>query len=156
MPHIDWHNYIVHLHDFPLLATVLSGVAAYVLGIFWYHPKVLGNNWMEARNQQGSVFKPNGAALFYTFILWMLAATFYSFIIQLLGADSFGAYISVACLVWVAFAMPPMVMGALYTGYSFKAVAIDTGYQLAGYYLFALVHSALLMMRYLPLHHAFA
>jgi hypothetical protein len=35
-------------------------------------------------------------------------------------------------------------MGALYTGYPFEAVAIDTSYQLGGYYIFAMVHIAFL------------
>ena len=36
--------------------------------------------------------------------------------------------------------MPPLVMGALYTGYAFEAVSIDAAYQLAGYYIFAVIH----------------
>lgn len=47
---------------------------------------------------------------------------------------------ALACLLWVAFALPPILMGALYTGYSFEAVSIDAAYHLGGYYIFALVH----------------
>jgi hypothetical protein len=36
--------------------------------------------------------------------------------------------------------MPPIVMGSLYTGYPFNAVAIDASYQLAGYYALGLTH----------------
>ena len=43
----------------------------------------------------------------------------------------------------VAFAMPPLVMASLYTGYPFGAVAIDASYQLGGYYAMAIVHIAL-------------
>ena len=48
--------------------------------------------------------------------------------------------ISLSCLLWVGFAMPPILMGAFYTGYPIKAAAIDSAYQLAGYYMFAVVY----------------
>jgi len=38
------------------------------------------------------------------------------------------------------------VMGSLYTGYPFAAVAIDASYQLAGYYVLAMVN---ILMNYL-------
>jgi hypothetical protein len=44
-------------------------------------------------------------------------------------------------------------MGAMYTGYSIKAVSIDTAYQLAGYYLFALVHITMSLQHVVPVHH---
>ena len=49
----------------------------------------------------------------------------------------------ISCLLWVAFAMPPIVMASLYTGYPFGAVAIDASYKLGGYYAMALVHVVL-------------
>ena len=39
--------------------------------------------------------------------------------------------------------MPPIVMGSLYTGDPFNAVAVDAAYQLAGYYMIALTHIVL-------------
>ena len=40
--------------------------------------------------------------------------------------------------------MPPTVMGSLYTGVSFEAIAIDMAYQLGGYYVFACMHIAMI------------
>jgi hypothetical protein len=141
-----------YLTEFPWVSTLLSAAAAFALGIFWYHPKVLGTRWLEARGGSVGAYKLDRVAMIYTFLLWILAAAFYSFLTVLLPGDSVQSYIGLACLLWVAFAMPPTVMGALYTGYSFKAVSIDTAYQLAGYYLFALVHITLSLHHGVPVH----
>lgn len=135
---------MTYLLAFPWAATLISAAAACGLGMFWYHPKVLGGRWMEARGKVVTqvAVRPPSRTIVYTFLLWLVASCFYSFLTQLLFADTAPALIGLACLLWVAFAMPPRVMGSLYTGYPFNAVAIDMGYQLAGYYLFALVHIA--------------
>lgn len=129
--------------DFPYLATVISGVLSFILGIFWYQPKVLGSRWLAARGKDHEAFKPAIKSLVISFLLWMLAACFYSFLSKIIEINELPEYFLLSCLLWVAFAMPPLLMGALYTGYSFEAVSIDAAYQLAGYYVFALVHIAL-------------
>lgn len=132
--------------SFPAFA--LSGVLAFLLGVFWYHPKILGARWHEARGIAPAANK--SPALFIgSFFLWMLSACFYAFLAQILGLDRASEYFLLSCLLWVAFAMPPTLMSALYSGYSFEAVAIDASYQLGGYYLFAAVHIAFLQMGWL-------
>lgn len=122
-------------------AFFLSGLLASLLGVIWYHPKVLGNRWNELRGKDTSI-KSASTPLPYiaSFFLWVLAACFYAFLAQFLKIDNASGYFCLSCLLWVAFSMPPTLMSALYTGYPFEAVAIDTSYQLGGYYIFAAVH----------------
>lgn len=120
-------------------AFMLSGVLAFVLGLVWYHPKVMGKRWMEVRGATAPA-ATSPLPFVANFFLWVLAACFYSFLAYFLGIDNAAGYFCLSCLLWVAFSMPPTLMGALYTGYPFEAVAIDTSYQLGGYYIFALVH----------------
>ncbi len=121
-------------------AFLLSGIFAFALGLVWYHPKVMGSRWMEVRGLKDSQIKPMPLPFIASLFLWILAACFYSFLATFLGVSNEAGYFSLACLLWVAFSMPPSLMGALYTGYPFEAVAIDTSYQLGGYYIFAMVH----------------
>jgi hypothetical protein len=126
-------------------AFFLAGVAAFLLGILWYHPKVMGKKWMEVRGQTSDT-KSSPLPFVASFFLWILTSCFYAFLAQFLGIANPAGYFALACLLWVAFAMPPALMGALYTGYPFEAVAIDTSYQLGGYYLIALVHIGFLYL----------
>ena len=75
-------------------------------------------------------------------MLWIVAGFFYSFIAMTFERDGFHDLIALSCLLWVGFAMPPILMGAFYTGYPIKAAAIDSAYQLGGYYIFAMVYFA--------------
>jgi len=126
--------------DFPFMATAVSGLLAFILGIFWYHPKILGARWMQARNITATDTGPGAKQFIISLLLWMLAACFYAFLVNIIDIHEIPGFFSLSCLLWVAFAMPPLVMGALYTGYAFEAVSIDAAYQLAGYYVFAVVH----------------
>lgn len=133
--------------SFPYAATLPSALGAFALGLLWYHPKVMGRRWMELRGLTADDIKVKPFQYIATLMLWLLAAAFFSFFIDILEIDKVHEFISIACLLWVAFSMPPTVMGSLYTGVSFEAIAIDMAYQLGGYYVFAIVH---ILIMYLP------
>lgn len=129
------------INTFPFFTTFIAGFLAFVLGLIWYHPKMLGEKWLAARGKSTSDTKPYAPLQFFvSLLLWLMAAVFYTFLVDFHGVDNPAALICLSSLLWVAFAMPPTVMGAFYTGYPFQAVSIDSAYQLAGYYVLAAVH----------------
>jgi hypothetical protein len=123
-----------------IFPSIVGAFAAFVLGIIWYHPKVLGGKWLEARNLTPDDFKRHTSPFVLSFPLWFLSALFYTFLLFAMHIDSSAEIFLFSCLLWVAFAMPPLVMASLYTGYPFNAVAIDAAFQLAGYYALGVVH----------------
>ncbi|QQG36087.1 MAG: DUF1761 domain-containing protein [Micavibrio aeruginosavorus] len=133
---------VIEAVDFPYTATLASAIGAFALGLLWYHPKVMGRRWMELRGLTADDIKVKPLQYVSTLLLWFLAAAFFSFFVDMLNISKVHEFISLACLLWVAFSMPPTVMGSLYTGVSFEAIAIDMAYQLGGYYVFAMVHIA--------------
>jgi len=140
------------LLEFPVLQTLISALLAFLAGLVWYHPKVLGDKWMKARGEDTNSFEIKNKKAFLSLMLWLLTACFYSFMVMIIEIDQIEqmqqipTFFAFSCLLWVAFAMPPLLMGALYTGYAFEAVAIDAAYQLAGYYIMALVHIGFLFL----------
>ena len=122
-----------------LLPSMLSGICAFLLGIFWYHPKMLGTKWLEARGASYTVKTMGSSQFIVTFPLWFITSLFFTFMVHYFNITNPTEFFLLACLLWVAFAMPPIVMGSLYTGYPYNAVAIDASYQLGGYYIIALV-----------------
>jgi hypothetical protein len=123
-----------------MMPSILSAVAAFLLGIVWYHPKVLGAKWLEARGKTEDDLHKSSTPFILSFPLWFLTALFFTFILIYMNITGPAEIFLMACLLWVAFAMPPVVMASLYTGYPFGAVAIDASYQLGGYYALALTH----------------
>ncbi len=131
--------------DVNFLAVLTSGLLAFLLGLAWYHPKIMGTRLTVLRGRTVNEASAGSPLPFVaSFFLWMLSACFYAFLAGFLSIDTPAGYFCLSCLLWVAFSMPPAIMGSLYSGSSFEAVAIDTAYQLGGYYVFALVHMAFL------------
>jgi len=126
--------------EFPFTTTFVSAVLAFILGLAWYHPKTLGTKWLEARGKRDTEPDSTPFPFVATFMLWILAATFFSFLAVIHEVTDPAGFLCLASLLWVAFSMPPTLMGSFYTGYPFQAVAIDSAYQLGGYYMFAIAH----------------
>ncbi len=126
-----------------LLPSFLSAIAAFLLGLVWYHPQVLGRKWVEARGKTLDDVRLHATPFILSFPLWFLTSMFFTFMVMYMNINGPTEIFLISCLLWVAFAMPPIVMASLYTGYPFGAVAIDASYQLGGYYAMALVHVAL-------------
>ena len=131
-----------------LLPSFLGAVFAFLMGIVWYHPRILGGRWLEARGIDPENIKSNTSPFVLSFPLWFFTALFYTFLALALDVKSPAEVLLFSCMLWVAFAMPPIVMGSLYTGYPFNAVAIDASYQLAGYYGLGLVY---ILLKSMPL-----
>lgn len=129
-----------------LMPSVISALVAFLIGIVWYHPAVLGNKWLEARGKKWEDLPKSSTPFIISFPLWFLTALFFTFMIIYFHIDTPAEIFLLACLLWVAFAMPPIVMGSLYTGDPFNAVAVDASYQLAGYYGIALTHVVLIAL----------
>ena len=129
-------------------AFALSGLLAFLLGLIWYHPKVMRGGGIELSETQKKV-NLTPLTMVASFFLWLLSACFYAFLAQFLGINSAAGFFCLSCLLWVAFSMPPTLMGALYTGNSIQSMAVDAGYQLGGYYVFAAVHIVFLQMMWL-------
>ena len=128
-----------------IIPALVCGLSAFLMGLVWYHPKVLGTRWLEARGKNDRAKMDTPFPFVLTFLLWLVAGFFYIWIAQTFGIETMGGLFSLSCLLWVAFAMPPTVIGSIYTGYPLEAGAIDSSYQLAGYYMFALIYSLILM-----------
>ena len=123
-----------------LLPSFLGAVTAFLLGLVWYHPKVLGAKWLEARQMNPDEIRRHSSPFILSFPLWFLTSLFYVFIAVTMKVHAPEEVFLLSCLLWVAFAMPPIVMSSLYTGYPFNAVAIDASYQLGGYYALGLIY----------------
>ncbi len=123
-----------------MVPSVIGAFAAFLLGVIWYHPKILGERWLGARGKTVLDIRAASSPFIVTYPLWLLTALFFVFMVMFFHIDSAAEIFLLACLLWVAFAMPPLLMARLYTGYPFEAVAIDASYQLAGYYAIAITY----------------
>jgi hypothetical protein len=128
---------------FPLIQTILSGFVAFVLGVLWYHPKVMGEHWAEAVGQEKSKVNIGFVGYVVGLFLWMLSAFVYSFLTTFLTPPTIGALLGLSTFLWVGFILPAVMIGGMFMGKKLMVMAVDSSYFLAGLYLFAVIHDVL-------------
>lgn len=129
--------------EFPVLETVLSTIVAFFLAMFWYHPKVMGDKWIEAFEKDSVIGHISPLNHLIIFILWSFSAFIYSFLSGFLTPDSIGALLGLSTFIWVGFILPPILINGLVHKKKLIVMAVDSSYYLAGLYLFAVIHDVL-------------
>jgi hypothetical protein len=125
--------------QFPLSETLASAAAAAALGILWYHPKILGQKWVDEHRETRILRLPIMAYIIGAF-LWVLSAAVYSFLTHFLTPPTIGALLGLSTFIWVGFILPSSMINGFYCKQKLMTTAVDSSYYLAGLYLFAVVH----------------
>lgn len=128
--------------NFPILQTVLSGFVAFVLGLMWYNPKVMGEKMISDGVERITTNTPP-ILFFVGLLLWMCTAFVYSFLTTFLTPPKIHALLGLSTFLWVGFVLPPVLINGMMAGKKLVVSAVDSSYFLAGLYLFAVIHDVL-------------
>jgi len=128
--------------DFPYIQTFLSGFVAFVLGVLWFHPKVMGEKWAE-KTGYINIKPPKPFVYVISLLLWLISAGIYTFLTQFLTPPTIGALLGLATFLWVGFVLTAILISGFYLQRNFLSMAVDSSYFLAGLYLFAVIHNVL-------------
>lgn len=128
---------------FPIVTTVLSAIVAFILGLLWFHPKVMGEKWAEAVGQDPNELRVGFTAYIVALVLWFFASAVYTFLTTFLTPPTIGALLGLSTFLWVGFILPAVMIGGMFMGKKLMVMAIDSSYFLAGFYLFAVIHDVL-------------
>ena len=129
--------------DFPVLETLISAFVAFVLGIIWYNPTLLGQRTAEEIEKDTNGFKPGVMAYITGFVLWIFTAAVYSFLTNFLTPPTVSALLGLSTFLWIGFVLPTALLNGLFHGKKLLVIGIDSSYFLAGLYLFAVIHDVL-------------
>ena len=129
--------------NFPFLETVIGAVLAVVVGIFWYHPKVMGEQWAEAHGTPIEHYKPHPLLYLLMALFWFVSAFIYAFLMYFLDMDGIDGLLALSTFLWVGFVLPNVLINGLFAGKKMAVMAVDSSYFLAGLYLFAVIHDVL-------------
>lgn len=129
--------------EFPILKTVLSAFVAFVLGIVWYNPTVMGKSASEAMSEELDGYKPKFYVYIIAVLLWAITACVYSFLTSFLSPQSIESLLGLSTFLWVGFILPATLLNGLFSGKNLVVMGIDSSYFLAALYLFAVLHNVL-------------
>lgn len=129
--------------EFPVLQTILSAIIAFVLGIVWYNPTLMGEKAAEEHAKALNGYKPGFQVYIIAMLLWALSSYVYSFLMSFLTPPSIQALLGLSTFLWVGFVLPATLLNGLFSGKNFSVMAIDSSYFLAALYLFAVIHNVI-------------
>ena len=93
--------------DINWLATVLTGIAAFMLGSLWYSSRLFGNPWMRAMgltlNDIKDSGKPMGPALLASLASSLLMCLVMAILLKSLGTNDWQYGVGLGALVYVGF-----------------------------------------------------
>jgi len=129
--------------NFPYIKTIISAFVAFVLGILWYHPLMMGQKLEEVLDKEALDYSPP----FYVYIaigaMWIITAFVYTFLTSFLTPPAVGALLGLSTFLWIGFVLPAIMLNGLFTGKKLMVMAVDSSYFLAALYLIAVIHDVL-------------
>jgi hypothetical protein len=136
----------MHISGVNLLAVLVSGIAAMVVGFIWYSPILFARPWMvlmgyDPNDKAGLEEMRKSASKTYSiaFVLSLISAFVLAKIILVTTVDSALYGMKIAFAVWLGFVTTVQLTAVLFAKKPFKLYAIDTGYQLVCYLLMGVI-----------------
>ncbi|MDO8509127.1 MAG: DUF1761 domain-containing protein [Nanoarchaeota archaeon] len=119
--------------DVNLLAVLVSGVIAFIIGGLWYSPLLFGNAWMKGSNMNIKDMKKasqKGMSNKYiiTFLGSLLTAYILAHFVKYLTAANFMEGMQAGMWIWLGFIVPVSLGSVLWEGKSMKFFFINIGY----------------------------
>lgn len=128
--------------EFPILKTSISAVIAFVLGVVWYNPVVMGKTASAAMSEEIKGYKPGVSVYLLVMCLWFVSSCVYTFLTGFLTPPTFAELLGLSTFLWVGFALPATLLSGLFAGKKLMVMGVDSSYYLAALYLFAVIHNA--------------
>lgn len=129
--------------EFPILKTAICAIVAFILGVVWYNPVLMGKKATEERAESLNGFKPGPHIFILTFVLWVVTSCVYTFLTSFLTPPSVQSLLGLSTFLWVGFMLPATLINGLYSGKKLMVMGVDSSYFLASLYLFAVIHNVL-------------
>lgn len=114
------------------ISVILAVIAAFIIGMVWYHPKVFGNAWMkemkiDPKKRMAEMKKGMARGMVLMVISSFITATILSVIISATGAISLAQGLQVGFWLWVGFYAAALLAGIAFEGMSTRLYLIKAG-----------------------------
>lgn len=120
-----------------------AAVAAVIIGILWYHPKVFGTAWMRMTNITPEMAEKGKKRMPLMAIVGLLAAMLIAWVMSyvgiLLGVYDWFSALELGFWCWVGFVAPTMLGMVLWDQKPFKLYLINVFYWLVAFLVMALI-----------------
>lgn len=139
----------MHMPHLNLLAILVAGISAMLIGFIWYSPMLFAKPWMREmgydpndKSSADKMRKSAGPAYAASLVASLISAFVLALFLHEMHVQDLEYGLLVGSHVWLGFVATVQLTSALFTKQSMKLFTINTGYQLVSY----LVMSAILTL----------
>ena len=129
-----------------ILAVLAAAVATFAIGALWYSPFLFGKQWIafnEVTPDKVEAMRKGAARLYgLSFLCYVVLAAVFAILIRMVHLESVLGGAKMGGMLWVGFVATLGLTANLYSGRSFKAFALDAGYQLVFMVVMGLILAA--------------
>lgn len=113
-----------------IIPIILATIVNSLLGMFWYSPVFLGNEWAKAHNFDLTKLKPTPMHYIGAIFVSIVTVAVFSLLIHLFKLTSVADGVKLGFLLWLGFIATTHFSGVIWARKPLKAYLIDTGFQL--------------------------
>lgn len=113
------------------LATVIGGIAYFMIGWLWYGP-LFGKAWMKEKGMAEHPEPPKPVIFLYSLILQVIVAISLGLFMVALGLNTAFQGVHIGLAAGAGFVLTTVGVNGIYNKMSLKLFAIDGGYHLVG------------------------
>lgn len=121
------------------LVVLIAAVASMVVGFFWYSPILFGNQWMKlmghTTKSMEKAKKQTGMLYGLSFVATLVTGVILTMFIKTIPAMTLVEGMYLSFLVWLGFVAPVQFTDVIFGGKQWKLFLINTGYQLAAFFV---------------------
>jgi hypothetical protein len=125
------------------IAVVAGAVASMILGITWYHPKVLGTAWMNEIGKSADELEGNPMMYIFTLIGSLVTAYVLAIAIGNFGSSGIGGGVMLALVLGIGLVATAMGSHAIFHGHSLRHYLINVGYSIVNLAIMGAIIGAL-------------
>ena len=127
----------------PLLPVLAAGLVPFLVGAFWYHPRVFGSQWMRLKHITPEMAERSSRLALHStatmVILGIIASLIMSRVLTALEIDMLGGAVLTAFSIWIAFVVPATINRVLWDHIAFRLYLIESGQWLVSLIIMAIV-----------------
>lgn len=126
-----------------LVPIIVAAIGNLILGMVWYHPRVLGSLWARGAGITPEVMERGKKKMPVMAAVAVLAAMVIAYVMNHFGI-AWGVFdwvggVELAFWLWLGFVLPVLLGSVLWEQKPYSYFAINAGYWLASFILIALV-----------------
>lgn len=127
----------------PLLPVFAAGLVPFIVGSFWYHPRIFGTYWIRMKRVTPDMAERSSRLALHSSAIMIIGGVFAAFmlshVLYALRVESYAIAVATGFGIWLGFVLPSSINRVLWDHMPLTLYAVETGQWLVSLCIMATV-----------------